>query len=254
MFWFQERLRDLALWPINLIRDFPRRSGRFFRTCHCGIITFLHFPAELQKAKQQKNATRRFGAWSHLFIIQLFDLFGGPEIAQFFMHLITHTTPLTPTEIDMMQSVLGKNSMRYHDIRVAQGGLMKYVFKYNGNLAFATWYTINLPQHHGRNLTTPARQNLPIVVHELTHVYQYHHVGSRYMTEAIFVLLKYNRDCYKYGGVDGLAEAVAKKMPIAEFNREQQAQIVQDYFTRQLSKDDVTKFLPFIDQIRAGQL
>ncbi len=254
MNWLKERFRDLALWPLNLVRDFPRRNGRFLQTLHSGLKTARHLPAELQKAKQKRNGIKRLGNWLHLLLVQLFDLVGGPEIVQFWLHLLTYTTPLTPTEIKMMQTLLGEKGMRYQDIRVAQGGLMKYVFQNNGNLAFATWYTINLPQYHGGNVDLPTRQNLPIVVHELTHVYQYHTVGSRYMSEAIYVLIKHKRNCYAYGGGQGLAEALHSQLTMADFNREQQAQIVQDYFARTEAGREVHNYLPFIIQMKAGRL
>lgn len=254
MYWLKERLRDLVLWPINLVRDFPRRSGRLWQTCIIAFKTLYCFPTELKKAKSQQNTLTRFANWIHLLLLNVFDLFGGPEIAQFFMHLITHTTPLTPEEIKMMQALLGEHGMRYQDVRVAQGGLMKYIFQRNGNLAFATWYTINLPQNHGHDSQLPTRQNLPVVVHELTHVYQYHIVGSRYMSEAIYVLIKYNRDCYRYGGGDGLMQAIQERHTMANFNREQQAQIVQDYFMRQQNKEDLSSYLPFLEQVRIGQI
>ena len=254
MYWLKERIRDLFLWPINLVRDFPRRSGRFLATCQIGLNTFTHLPQELKKAKQNQNTLKRLGAWTHRLLVSLFDILGGPEIAQFFMHLLTYTSPLTAKEVQMMQAIFGEDGMRYHDIRVAQGGLMKYIFQRNGNLAFATWYTINLPKHHSKQTATPARQNLPIVVHELTHVYQYHHVGTCYMTEAIYVLIKHNRDCYRYGGEGGLLKATQNQLTIADYNREQQAQIVQDYFAKQKAGQDVTHYLPFIEQARSGNI
>ena len=254
MYWLKERFRDFFLWPINLVRDFPRRSGRLITTCKVGIKTFINLPQELQKAKQNQNTLKRLGAWSHLLLVNLFDIVGGPEIAQFFMHLMTHTSPLTAKEVQMMETILGEDGMRYHEIRVAQGGLMKYVFQRNGNLAFATWYTINLPKYHGKQSEIPTRQNLPIMVHELTHVYQYHHVGSRYMTEAVYVLIKHNRDCYRYGGEAGLLEAIQSQQTIADFNREQQAQLVQDYFAKQKGGQDIANYLPFIRQLRRGKL
>ena len=242
------------LWPINLVRDFRQRTHRLLKTAHVGAITVFHLPQVLNESKQPGTTLRRFGAWSHLCIVQIFDLLGGPELAQFFMHLITHTTPLTPTETEMMKAILGEDALRYQDIRVAQGGLMKYVFQRNGNLAFATWHTINLPEYHGRSQDIRTRENLPIVVHELTHVYQYHVVGSRYMTEAIYVLIKFNRDCYAYGGEEGLMCAQKEGTRFASFNREQQAQIVQDYFSRLQDGKPIERYLPFIEQVRAGQL
>jgi hypothetical protein len=244
------------MWPLNLIRDFPARSGRLGRTIWSGLkgVLFL-VPAFIgalrwrRLGNWRRQMPGRLANWVHLFVTQIFDLLGGPEIAQFFMHLITNTTPLTTTEMEIMVSILGPNAMRYGDVRVAEGGLFDLVFKLNGNLAFSTWHTINFPRN-GRF----TRKNLPVVVHELTHAYQYEQVGSRYLGEAIYVLVKTKRDCYRYGGGDGLRIACANGKRYCDYNREQQAQIVQDYYILRGAKADVTAYEPFIDQLCSRRL
>jgi hypothetical protein len=85
-------------------------------------------------------------------------------------------------------------------------------------------------------------------------VYQYQQVGSRYLTEAIYVLIKTSRDCYAYGGRQGLQMAYERGKGYGRFNREQQAQIAQDYYEACLQKTDITPYIPFITQLQAGQL
>ena len=254
--WIAERLRDFLMWPINLVRDFPIRFGRLLATVWRGLRGIIFFIPELIQAQRQKDTrfwlrykTGRFFDWWHHFITQIFDLFGGPEIGEFLMHLVTKTTPLTPQEINMIASVLGENAFRFGDIRVVEGGLFDLIFKLNGNLAFATWHSINLPTNGNHT-----RANLPIVVHELTHVYQYEKVGTRYLGEAIYMLIKTKRDCYNYGGIAGLTDACSVGICYRDFNREQQAKITQDYFYYCQLNADVTAFEPFITQVRAGEL
>lgn len=254
--WISERLRDFMMWPLNLVRDFPVRSGRLFHTYRRGLRGIQRLLPEAQQAMRQGKLlwwVRRRGGqgagWLHLFVVQLFDLLGGPELLQFLAHFFTVTMPLTAEERQMMVSILGPEGMRYRDVRVAQGGVLDLVFKYNGNLAFATWYTINLPRN-GRH----TRPNLPLVIHELTHVYQYHCVGSRYLGEAIYKLITTKRDCYDYGGTAGLKAARAAGKRFVDFNREQQATIVQDYYTLREQGADVAAYAPFIFQLRAGEL
>jgi hypothetical protein len=185
--------------------------------------------------------------WLHHLVWQLFDLIGGPEIAQFIFHFFNSTTPLTAEEIAMMSQIIGPDAIRYHETRVAQGGLLSIIFKLNGNLAFATWRTINIPQT-GRH----TRENLPLVAHELTHVYQYEKIGSRYLGEAIYMLIKTKRDCYNYGGKNGLALACSAGRHYCDYNREQQAMIVQDYCTLLQLGADVSVYQPFIEEVRRG--
>lgn len=254
--WLGERLRDLLMWPLNLWRDFPVRFGRLRRTCRQGLVGLAHLlPAGFEAA-----GSGRFRSWLrltigqaigglHLLLAQLFDLVGGPELAQFWLHLITNTTPLSQAEVALITAIVGPERMRYRDVRVAEGGLMDLIFKLNGNLAFATWHTINLPRS-GRH----TRANLAVLVHELAHVYQYEQVGSRYLGEAIYMLIKTRRDCYDYGGPAGLQIAAAAGKQYRAYNREQQAKMVEDYFARRQQGLDTAAYEPFIAQLRAGNL
>ena len=252
--WLSERLRDVAQWPVNLIRDFPLRLSRLVHTLWHGAKGIVLCWPNLFTAVRAGQAgdwvaqtAVYIGGWLHRLLTQLFDLFGGPEIGQFLMHTITRTTPLTGEEIAIITSVLGPNALRYEDIRVAEGGLFDFIFKLNGNLAFATWHTVNMPRqgHH-------TRANRAILVHELTHVYQYERVGTRYLGEAIYMLIKTKRDCYNYGAAAGLQSACDNGRTYRDFNREQQAQITQDYYTLRQRGADVSAYQPFIAQAQAG--
>lgn len=265
LYWFKERLRDAWMWPLNLVRDFPARSGRLAMTLFTGSKAVLLMPLFIWRAvRQQTVATqsrrwaRQLGIWLHLLLVQLFDLVGGPEICQFVMHLGMHTSPLTPAEYTTVQPIFGPNNLRYRDVRVAQGGILNLIFRYNGGLAFATWYTIHLPSVGngvGGSGSRNGRQNLPLLVHELTHLFQYHHVGSRYLGEAVYYLVTTQRDCYKYGGAFGLQSCWQQGKKFHQFNREQQAKIIQDYFVKtQQIEQDVSAYLPYLVQMQQRDL
>ena len=254
--WLGERLRDLSMWPVNLVRDFPIRAGRLLRTLERAINGLLFFIPELLDAVRHREFRSwprlkfgRFADWIHQLLTQLFDLFGGPELAEFLIHFTTNTTPLSGEEITIISNILGPQAMRYGDVRVVEGGLFDLIFRLNGNLAFATWHSINLPRT-GRH----TRQNRGIVVHELTHVYQYERVGTRYLGEAIYMLIKTKRDCYNYGGTQGLNSACTLGRRYRHYNREQQAMITQDYYDRSQKGLDVTSYEPFLAQVRSGEL
>ncbi len=254
--WLAERLRDLSMWPINLVRDFPLRLSRLAHTLWRGGRALLLFLPEWRQAPGGEDRggwwrrqNGRFFNWLHQFVTQIFDLGGGPEIGEFLLHLFARSTPLTGAEIGMIAEVLGSDAMRFGDVRVVEGGIFDLIFKMNGNLAFATWRSINLPR-----TGCHTRQNLPIVVHELTHVYQYERVGTRYLGEAIYMLIKTKRDCYNYGGQSGLSGAGQSGKCYRDFNREQQAKITQDYYDLRTQGKDVTAYEPFIAQVRAGDI
>lgn len=255
MYWLKERLRDAWLWPLNLVRDFPARSGRLATTLFTGGKALLLTPLFIWRAIRRRTVrqeircgVRQMGIWLHLFLVQLFDLVGGPEICQFVMHLGMHTTSLTAAERTAAQNIFGPNNLRYQDVRLAQGGILNIVFRYNGGLAFATWYTIHLPRTVGEKSGANGRQNLSLLIHELTHVFQYHHVGSRYLGEAIYHLYTTHRDCYQYGGSIGLRLCWQQGKTFSQFNREQQAQIIQDYFVKSQTGQDTCAYIPYLAQ------
>lgn len=263
LYWLKERLHDAWLWPLNLVRDFPARSGRFLQTICLGGQRLPELPYLVWRGWQNqtlpttlRHLARRLGRWLHLLLVQLFDLLGGPEICQFVMHLGMHTTPLTAAEQAQAQALFGPQNLRYQDVRIAAGGILNLIFRYNGGLAFATWYTIHWPcqpSDEGQTAVS-SRHPVPLLVHELTHVFQYHHVGSRYLGEAIYFLITTQRNCYQYGGPAGLHACWQQGRPFHQFNREQQAQIIQDFFTRQQSNQDVSAYLPYLTQLRQRAL
>jgi hypothetical protein len=256
MNWFSQRLQDLSAWPINLVRDLPRRTGRVGQSALNAAQGVLFFLPELLDALRynEAKAWARFKAgrtifWSHGLLAQLFDLVSGPELIQFLMRPLAHATALTPDEIASVSAVLGPKALRFREVRVLEGGLFDYVFRLNGNLAFAAWRTVCLPASGPHT-----RADRSILVHELTHVYQYERVGTRYLGEAIYMLLKTQRDCYSYGGRAGLTAAERSGVRYRDFNREQQAMITQDFYALRDRGEDVTAYEPFIRQLRAGQL
>ena len=66
------------------------------------------------------------------------------------------------------------------------------------------------------------------LIHELVHVWQYETSGAIYMPQAIHAQVW--GEGYKYKSVAGLKAAKNAGKDIRSFNREQQAQIVQDFY------------------------
>ena len=179
-------------------------------------------------------------------MLQVLDLLGVPEFFVFLWRAVTRATPLTGDEIVAATSVMGPFSLRYQDVRVAQDGVLRLIFRRNGGRAFATFHTVNLP-----TLGDHARSNVAIVLHELVHVYQYERAGSRYFAEA---LLAQHEAGYDYGGTEALHTARLQGKHLRDFNREQQAQIVQDYYTYRCHEWDTAAFEPFIAESRGGKV
>jgi hypothetical protein len=67
-------------------------------------------------------------------------------------------------------------------------------------------------------------------------------------------LVTTRRDCYQYGGVQGLQSCWQQGRTFRQFNREQQAQIIQDYFVKIQTKQDASAYLPYLAQLQQQDL
>lgn len=90
------------------------------------------------------------------------------------------------------------------------------------------------------------------LVHELTHVWQFQQRGYRYVVDAAWAQLRLGPAAYAYGGADGLREAASRNASLADFNPEQQADLVRDYYLRRKLGLDVAPWEPFLAELRAS--
>lgn len=258
--WVGERLHDAAQWVVNLIRDLPARLSRLASTLwegFSGVLTFI--PEAIQAlasgglkglADWLWEKAKKGGAWILTFVSRIFDVLGGPEAVEFIWHILTKARPLTGDEIAAGSEVLGPSAVRWGDVRVAEGGLLELIFALNNKRAYVMFHTINLPS--GESTDT--------VVHELTHVYQYEKVGTLYLGEAVHAQATRGSDAYNYGGPDGLVVAQAGGRPFSSFNREEQAQIAQDYYRYvlkgglALTDEQKAAYEHYIAELRAGKV
>jgi len=238
--WLGDRAGDLALWPRNLIRDLPERARRLAETTGKIISPQLATPQDNVTQAATSSTLSRAGA----VLAQLSDIVGAPELFRVLWHMLTHNSRLSPSEIAYVTSVLGPNAIRFRDVRVAEGGVLNLIFRLNHERAFTTFYTINLPDKDG------ARQNLEgLVVHELVHVLQHERLGSVYIGQC---LRAQHAEGYDYGGAEGLQAARDGGKRLCDFNREQQAQIAEDYYDCCRVGADVTAYEPFIQDLQEG--
>jgi len=259
--WLGDRIRDVAQWAIDLVTQLPARLVRLGQTLvrgFWGIVTFI--PDAIQALASGGlsgfgsflwERLKAGGAWTLELFTRAFDVLGGPEAVELLQHIISHATPLKEGERSAAQAVLGENAVRWDQVRIAEGGYLHLVFALNHQRAVTTFHTINMPSEgdHGRS-------NLAIVVHEMTHVMQYERTGSWYIGQAIHAQATIG---YGYNGAEGLRTARAAGRHYASFNREQQAQIAQDYYKNFVepgvfSGEDYDAYQPFIDELRRGEL
>jgi hypothetical protein len=217
------------MWPLNLVRDLPRRTGR--------LIASLDAISDIRDLNSLIY-------WIQAMVWYIFDLMGGPELAQIGLRLVSETRSLTSEEMRLAKAVLGRRSIRFGDVRIATNGVLLYFFRMNNNRAFATWHTVNLPASKSGNVS--------LLVHELTHIYQYERVGSVYITQGLWAQYRLGKSAYDYGGIDGLREGHAAGKRLSDYNREQQGQIAQDFLAQVLEEGDTDAYGPFIHDLKRG--
>jgi len=225
----KESTRDIFMWPMNFVRDFPKRSGRLL--------------AAVQMLAQSN------GSGNPVYRIQVilwyaFDIIGGPELIQIILRAVSTTRSLSHDEIKIAEEALGPRAIRFGDVRITTGGLLVFFYQMNNNRAFATWHTVNLPASR--------TEDVSLLVHELTHVLQYERIGSVYITQGLWAQYKYGIHAYDYGGAEGLLKSHAAGKRLSDYNREQQGQIAQDYVALVKKNRESEAYRPFIDDLHRG--
>ena len=185
-------------------------------------------------------------------ICKSFDLFRGPFVFRAVWHLLARVSRLTGPEIEAASGILGGDAIRYSVVRVAEGRLLRLIFRLNNNRAFTTFHTINLPAKGSHT-----RPHLDILLHELVHVYQFERIGSLYIWQA---LRAQRTEGHDFGGWTGLAEERGRGKRLKDFNREQQGKIVESYYNDVVQQHlpeehpERAAFEPYIGDLRAGEL
>ena len=254
--WIGARFGDAAHWLVDLFKDLPERLMRFGKAIADGLIGLVTFIPDAIGALIHGGISgfahwvwekaKSGAAWVGTLISRVFDLIGGPELVEFVLHIVSSATPLSSSERAAAQSVLGQNALRWDDVRIDEGGVLGLVFKLNHGRAFTTFHSINM--------TAVDRADLSIVVHELTHVDQYEHAGSVYIGQALGDQIAEGAHAYDYGGPSGLSADRAAGKHYADYGRERQAQIAQDYYTDITSGAPTTDYDPYIAELRKGEL
>jgi hypothetical protein len=249
-------VRDGAMWLINLIRDLPERLGRLLVTLWEGLKGAVSFLPELITHVSKHGLKglgpwvvgklKSGGAWVAKLMLNLVDLVGLPELGEALLHVVSQVRPLRSDELLAGQRVLGPHAVRWGDVRVGSGELLTLIFRINSQRAFTTWHTINEPE--GESVAT--------MVHELTHVYQYEKVGTLYMAQALHAQSTRGADAYVYGD---LAVQRAAGKQLRDFNREEQAQIAEDYYKGAVASSDLSgaqlaAFEQYIAELREGRI
>ena len=169
----------------------------------------------------------------------IMDVLGIPEVYQLIIRLIKwNTRALNDAEINTARQVFGTN-LNYEVIRIddaARFGTKKIA------AAYVSFNTINYNKKIKKE----------IFVHELVHIWQYQHFGSIYIARAIKA--QFSKAGYDYGGVSHLYHYMLKGGKLIDFNFEQQADIIEDYYKIMMKPQSASPFDHSIYQYFAEQL
>jgi hypothetical protein len=122
--------------------------------------------------------------------------------------------PLTSAEIALAQSVYG-NSIDYTLVQIDQRahlGPRQFHFAY---------VSLNM-------INTFGSMSAAHFIHEMMHVWQFQHFGIKYIPLALHA--QHFGAGYDYGGTVALTDALKTGKTVLDFNYEQQAEILSDYF------------------------
>jgi hypothetical protein len=88
------------------------------------------------------------------------------------------------------------------------------------------------------------------LIHELTHAWQFQHIGIRYLFDAIRVQIALGSEAYDFGSKNGLEDALLAGRGFLDFNPEQQGDITREYYFRFKKGEDISLWEPFIQEIQ----
>ncbi len=203
----------------NLKRFYIKLKGLFLRAIRALLLLPMrfyrlsaHFVSGMGALMHGKGKVHH---WWQDFAFLLLDLLAVPEIYETLGDFFKwNTRPLSPNERKMAHSVFG-DSLKFDRICMDNKAVIGCKKR---NIAYVSFFTVNC---WGKLHPTT-------LIHELVHIWQYQKLGAAYITQALRA--QNSREGYNYGGIEQLKQAMVQQAKITDFNLEQQADIVADYF------------------------
>lgn len=191
-----------------------------------------------------KNDRTAIAVWWVELSFYLLDVLGVPDFYETVMDLSKwKTRPLTDQERQLARSVFG-DAIQYRRVRIDESA---HVACKKYRLCYVSFYTVN----------AWGRIRDDILIHELAHVWQYQTMGAVYIPRAL--IAQKTLMGYDYGGVSGLKNCLKNGGTLYDFNLEQQADIVADFYRIRENwhpawgngtKQDLPLYERFMGQIR----
>ncbi|MGB9928054.1 MAG: hypothetical protein ACPK85_06560 [Methanosarcina sp.] len=176
-------------------------------------------------------------------IAKILDFCAFPRIVEMLWQRIKlNTRKLTLLEEQEARKVFG-DSINYSKVRIDESSLISWLgarINKCSCMGVTTFYTINFNR---KIKTAIGNSDMKWLIHELTHVAQMEHAGSKYFIEAIYAQKTMG---YKY--------VLGEKKRLKHYNREQQASIIADFYSMFHSGKSTQAFEGYIAELKAGRL
>ena len=212
------KIKSIWLRLVQYFQLFPVRIQRLGTHLYRGF-TFQMSRKEYWKdeANNSSHASVVLLWMAELFIFILEILGIGEFYETITDFLKTKTRPLADWEINLAKSIYD-NSINYKLVRIdetAWAGPKQYHFCYVSFNLINSW----------------KRMANHILIHELMHIWQYQKIGAIYMVRAL--VAQHTKMGYNYGGITAIHKKIAKEETLLDFNFEQQADVMTDFFLLQ---------------------
>lgn len=176
------------------------------------------------------------------------------------------TRKLYDWEIEELRPIFG-DTMNYNRVEVKENtsltnfiddigrmlkGMEARTVAHNNAIGFgnAAVFPIKLPDKLKDIADEAEGMMMTWLIHELTHVWQFQHMGWAYLWQAIHAQITLGSKVYDYGGWEGLREKREQGWTLFDFNVEQQATIIQDYYTLKRKGQSTKSWDPYIQDIK----
>lgn len=177
---------------------------------------------------------------------------------------------LTPDELAEAQQVF-EAAIRYRPIKISESssialvvGLVGSIFDGGGRRPVANAMTIGYSIRFSRALKTDKSYDeqarigdMAWLIHELTHVWQYEDSGWIYLPQAVSERVLQGSKAYQYSPKSGLLnrgkdleQLWDEGIRFRDLHREQQGNVVRDYFVALKTDIDTSGWEPFIHDMR----
>lgn len=197
---------------VDVFRFLPLRIARVFEHGQKGLNCFWRNNMQTLFRSQTING---IAYWWLEFFLLLLDCIGISELAETIADFFKfNSRPLYAWEKKLAYSIFG-DTIQYDRVRIDEFAL---IGPRQQSFCYVSFFMIN----------SWGSMHNSVLLHELVHVWQYQHMGIVYIPRALHA--QGTQQGYNYGGVENLKACWRAGKGLKDFNLEQQADIIMDYY------------------------